>query len=310
MVDGFIVACMKKVFIIPVLVFGCLVSVQPNSLFAAAPSDGMVLYYTFDNTLNDSSTTGNNAISIGAAFGTDRFGNPNSALSVTSTTGVTSQSNVGISGNSSRTISLWLNPTVDPANWPKGALVGWGQGGWEVGVSRLSAINYLPSYAANGDVNIQFNGFYADANVRTDPWSFAGNWYQLVVVYAGSTSNAKIYLNGVLQTDLFHNGLQDPFAVTTLNTIDTTFRVNVEASGSGTSGIDGFYDDIRIYDRALSSTEVTDLYNAERPVYEVTLTLKSSTNITDWTPVLTNIVETYNPQEFYKNDISVRIKAP
>mgnify|MGYP002632893289 CR=1 FL=1 len=45
-------------------------------------------------------------------------------------------------------------------------------------------------------------------------------------------------------------------------------------------------------------------------VYEVTLTLKSSSNLTTWTPVLTNIVETQNPQEFYKNDISVRIKAP
>jgi hypothetical protein len=254
---------MRNTFTFFVLVLGSLLSTPPTSVLAAAPTDGMILYYTFNNTLNDSSTSGNNAISIGAAFGTDRFGNPNSALSVTTTTGVISQSNVGISGNESRTISLWLNPTVDPADWPEGALVGWGQGGWDVGVSRLSAINYLPSYAANGDINIQFNGFYADANVRTDPWSFEGEWYQLVVVYADSTPNAKIYLNGILQTDLFNNGLQDPFMVTTLNTIDTALRVNVEASGSGTSGINGLYDDIRLYNRALSSEEVQSLYNAE-----------------------------------------------
>lgn len=233
---------------------------------AQAPTDGLVLHYTFDNTLNDTSTSGNNAISIGAAFGTDRFGNPNAALAVTPTTGVVSQNNLGIIGNTSRTISLWLNPTVDPVDWPQGALVGWGQSGWEVGVGRLSSINYLPSYAANGDVNIQFNGFYAAAQVRTDPWSFAGNWHQLIVVYSESTPNAKIYLDGILQTDMFNNGLNDPFMVTTLNTIDTGFRVNVEVAGSGSSGIlgiDGRYDDIRVYNRALNSEEVTSLYNAE-----------------------------------------------
>jgi hypothetical protein len=46
------------------------------------------------------------------------------------------------------------------------------------------------------------------------------------------------------------------------------------------------------------------------PVYEVSLILQSSSSLTNWTPVLTNIVETQNPQEFYKNDISVRIKTP
>lgn len=245
------------VMVVPLLLLGA------SSGSAQVPTDGLLLHYTFSNSLDDSSASGNNGISIGAAFGTDRFGNPNSALAVTGDTGVVSQSNVGISGNTSRTISLWLKPLVDPTNWPEGALVGWGKAGWDVGVARLSAIAYVPSSAASGGTGLQFNGWYADANVRTDPWSFAGSWHNLVVVYADSTPNTKIFLDGVLQTDQFNNGLDDPFAVTTLDTLDSAFRVNVEASGSGTSGINGLYDDIRVYDRAFTTAEVQTLYNTE-----------------------------------------------
>lgn len=45
-----------------------------------------------------------------------------------------------------------------------------------------------------------------------------------------------------------------------------------------------------------------------QPLYEVTLTLQSSTNMTTWTNVLTNVVETTNTKEFYRNLIDVKIK--
>jgi hypothetical protein len=44
--------------------------------------------------------------------------------------------------------------------------------------------------------------------------------------------------------------------------------------------------------------------------YEVTLITKSSTNLSSWSSVITNKIETYNPTEFYKTDISVTIKPP
>ena len=49
---------------------------------------------------------------------------------------------------------------------------------------------------------------------------------------------------------------------------------------------------------------------APDPVYEVSLTLKSSTDMINWTSVLTNVIETQNPLEFYKTDISVQLKEP
>ena len=44
--------------------------------------------------------------------------------------------------------------------------------------------------------------------------------------------------------------------------------------------------------------------------YYVTLVLKSSTDLINWTPFATHYLETYNDKEFYKADISVSTNPP
>jgi len=229
--------------------------------------DGLVIHYKFDNLFSDSSQFLNHAVSSGALFETDRFGNLNSALSVTPTTGVYSQANIGIARNSSRTFSFWLKPQANAGNNSLFAsLIGWGISGWSVGVGRLSSINYLPSNPPDGPfggANFQFNGWYTDANVRMDPALLSDQWNQLAVVYENNVQNTKIYLNGIIQTENFNNNLESPYAVTTLDTIDTALRINAEVHGPGFQGIYGLYDDVRIYNRALSPSEVSTLYATE-----------------------------------------------
>jgi len=53
--------------------------------------------------------------------------------------------------------------------------------------------------------------------------------------------------------------------------------------------------------------------NASNPnlqKYYVTLVLKSSTDLINWTPFATHYLETYNDKEFYKADISVSTNPP
>jgi hypothetical protein len=227
-------------------------------------TNGLVAYYPFNGNANDVSDRGNNLtlITTGTGLGEDRFGESKSAFKVTYGSGAVSSKNVGISGNSDRTISLWLKPTTDPV-WPDGYLLSWGKTGWEVGMGKSCAIGYLPYYSTYPDrCNLDFEGWYSQSTVLASPSSFLGSWHNVVVVYSSNQSNTKFYTDGVLYTNNFqiHN-------LNTLDTIDSPLTLNsltnINGSFSNNAGIDGSLDDIRIYNRAFSSNEVAQLYAIE-----------------------------------------------
>ena len=78
-------------------------------------------------------------------------------------------------------------------------------------------------------------------------------WYFLAVVTPDKTDNinAKVYLNTV------------PTALTQQSTTHTVPDVN-GISSSGLLSFNGKIDDVRIYNRALSQSEITALYNAQK----------------------------------------------
>lgn len=124
-----------------------------------------------------------------------------------------------------------------------------------------------------------------------------GGWpmYDNVYLFAGWHELPSLTINGAGQVGPNEGRLGD-YTVVADRTGPITISFNTGPS--------------TLYNGDGSWTPNDNILILNKAVYEVSLTLKSSTNMTDWIPVLTNIVETYNPQEFYKNDISVRIKAP
>jgi hypothetical protein len=98
-----VLSASNSILLLLALAFGGLSQIQAQDW---NPSNGLVAYYPLDGNLNDYSGNSNNGINGGATFTTDRFGNSNAALAVTTTTGFISENNVGITGNSPRTLSL------------------------------------------------------------------------------------------------------------------------------------------------------------------------------------------------------------
>jgi hypothetical protein len=75
---------------------------------AAAPTDGLVLHYSFSGNANDATHLMNNGVSFGATLAADRFGVENSAYHFNGT-GAYMQAAGPLPEMASATVSLWLS---------------------------------------------------------------------------------------------------------------------------------------------------------------------------------------------------------
>jgi Concanavalin A-like lectin/glucanases superfamily len=296
---------MKTLSILTILVLGVI-----GNAFAQVPTgeltNGLVSFYPFNGNFDDV-IGGNNLINYGATFTSNQYQKPSNAISVTPTAHLVSEKNVGISGNQARTVSLWVNVQTNPI-FPNGRLVTWGnndpsQGFW---------FYYADPHGYSGDAATEFFTLAADyayqaQRIKPSP-DLVGRWHHVVYTYFESMYDTKFYVDGVAFSA---DEMVSYVGSYSINTYDSPLYLNGDIpQNSGQLGISGAISAVGIWNRALTAAEVLALYNSQRPVYEVTLTTKSSTNLNEWTGILTNKIETYNPTEFYKNDISVTIKPP
>lgn len=86
-------------------------------------------------------------------------------------------------------------------------------------------------------------------------------WVHLTLAYNGSETGiarTKLYVNGVLQ--ILSAGGADPAATLNTNPVNFAFSIG-RLDSSGFYYTNSLMDDVRLYNRALSATEVTALYN-------------------------------------------------
>ncbi len=112
---------------------------------------------------------------------------------------------------------------------------------------------------AGDDVRMQFNG---SVDYRADPLPVTLNtWNNIVVVFDGSLTQAnrlKLYLNGSLATNIL-SGTADTTFVASNN-----FRLGRVGSFSGSQFV-GMMDEVAFFNTALTSGNVTSIYNSGTP---------------------------------------------
>lgn len=168
-------------------------------------------------------------------YTTDRFGNPNSAITKSQLQIYQADTNTMPIGASPRTISVWIKPNSVNAD---NIIFSYGTGsGNQV---------YGASFSPTTMFNFTYSTNLAFANTTT-----AGNWKHFVVTYDASNV-AKIYVNGVL-------GNQGSFPFWSTVSSNKFYLGNLLGSSSG--GFNGAIDDLKIYNRALTAAEVLSLYN-------------------------------------------------
>jgi hypothetical protein len=244
-------------------------------------TNGLVAYYPFNGDAYDYSGNGNNGIVNGAQSATDRFGNPAGSYSFTAyPQSIATSGSAGFpSGTNDFSISVWLTLSFIPTNDAQIIFCN--------AVRNDLQLNFSPSTATTSVMD-----FWTGGSVLHTP-DFAWvpqQWYNLQVVR--SQNVVTIYRNGiVIGQNQTANGVSAPPASDYLQ-----FGLGVPPQ------IHQFYgqlDDIRVYNRALSASEVQQLYQFEggpniglikavKPFFSnLTLTtnyqLQVSTDLTTWT---------------------------
>jgi len=223
---------------------------DPNDRNSFNPfSVGLVAFYPFRGTAEDESGHENHLIPGDATFTEGRTGNLQTAIEFAGTqNNPRSVKNTGISGRAAFSVSVWIFPKNEPV-WPYGSVVGWGG----PAAGQKTSLYYRPYSEGAGNFNLHVDEDYVGATVQSDPNSLAGRWSHIVYAYDPARNVFDIYLNGSLQTNNYrsfnmeeHNLIDGPLG---LGHPESNWRVAI--------------DEIRIYGRTLTSSEIASLYTQE-----------------------------------------------
>ena len=216
------------------------------------PTNGLVGWWPFNGNANDESGNNNNGTVNGATLTSDRFGNANKAYSFD---GVNDY--VEIFNSSSLnyptqaiTISTWfkINSWFPLSNGTS----------WFPILSKSNSNIYGNYRLGLGKDNQNIVKLYGNLNsvgINENLTFNLNQWNNLIFIINASNNTTIIYLNN----SLVYQGVTSPTGWNTNNTLPLIIGMD---SPGFIEYSNGFIDDIGIWNRALTASEVTELYNA------------------------------------------------
>jgi len=268
-------------------------------------TNGLIAYYPLNATANDQSGNGNNGSVFGATSATNRFGFPGMAYQFNGTNSYISANVPNLpTGSAPRSISLWAKAQAPMSSGI--CLLFWGTGQNREGFGIIN--NGAPltwqgqTWGGGDDVN---SGVVVDTN-----------WHQIVVVYSGSVLSISI------------DGVQKGTLSESIDTPLSPLTIGADTNANALQYFAGTINDVRIYNRALSTQEISALYEAESTTTSAIILLPSisfqgivgepysiqyTTNLItpNWTALTNFVLQTTNylfpdtssvgqPQRFYQ----------
>jgi len=236
------------------LCIGLFASLGWSSGASAVPiTNGLVAGYEFNGNANDVSGNGNDGVVNGALLTTDRFGNAGSAYSFD---GVNDYIDLGNQNfGTSVSVSLWVNADqVGP--YPQ-ALIGKFDG--SAGTSTEQTFSLIIHYQEPPVFNefewqVSESGLDLSSEISSTR-AVPNDWYHVVGTY--DSGEAKIFVDGVEEAS-WNTGFGSLYN-SDVHLVLGMFTHDYPVVGG--LPFDGRLDDVYIYDRALSPTEVSTLYS-------------------------------------------------
>jgi len=285
-------------------------------------TNGLVAYYPFNGNANDASGHGHNGINKGGVPVQDRFGVSSQAYRFDGTNNSNTNFVVDLSQNrpitgvqTSFSICGWIKPRYIPS-------------GYDVPQSVYPARGIYFHRAHWADIGVRINNSpWVQSSPRTLEFITIGGasenlfanqliptngWTAFAATYDGSMK--RLYVNGVLNA----SGICE---------YNPNWDVNFIGEGIGgnfagqAESFDGVIDDIRIYNRALSASEVQQLYQYESgprvnfvkaftvDAYNLPVgsnyVLEASSDMTNWTIIddgITSSTGSYTNTSYWRVD--------
>ena len=259
------------------LIIAALTVITTASLLPNARADitnGLVGYWKFDDgsgssTAADSTTNGNNGTLTGFSDTTFTtmwtneawFGDA-IAFNQNSDTGdyvsIPTSSSLNVSGTGQFTIAAWVNPSPGVAVSSQGAILCKGYGGGDEEFCMDISSSKFRVFFRNGSGTSQT----VSASTTINP----GTWYHVVGTLTTSPSHEVIYIDGVSNTTSVG---------TSTSILSNTYVLSIgNRTSSSTSGFTlpfkGIIDEVHIYNRALSASDVLQLYTNNGPMPIIT----------------------------------------
>jgi len=218
---------------------------QTFTTLGPIPTDGLVGYWPFNGNANDESGNNHHGTVIGTTLTFDRFGQSDKAYSFDGTDDyITVTPNSLVDNATEITVSCWLKrDLLDDYGLP---IHTGNQGRYGVHAKKDSvAVNVTTDSGFDGNPPTEFGTKWTYYN-QTE-------WSHILLRYTGS--NIELYVNGQLLTSRFAEG-----KIWTPQESYLAFGMYM-LFGNPTSGhYKGLLDDIRVYNRALSISEIQTLY--------------------------------------------------
>ncbi len=207
----------------------------------ASQTGGVVALYKFDGNAVDGTGNGHDGTVNGAMLVADRFSNPNSAYLFSGNSSIKVPHSPELNFNGQFTFAVWLN-----------------QAGNQNAFNCILGKDYTNEFG--------FGTWGSNCTLPTYPRLIIGNtetttanlspincntWTHLVVTFDDATDQVQFFVNGSLTETAMNTGAITP----------TTTDMGIGQDGKYMDQFYGSLDDIRIFNRVLSLSEIQAIYN-------------------------------------------------
>ena len=263
-------------------------------------TNGLVAYYPFNGNAEDASGNGNAGLQVNTLPIADRFNKKSSAFAFNGTSSkVTIKNKIIDMGLDGYAINFWfspysLNQKLNKTSENGGGVLFNNISGLGIAVSFTTYT--APQYAQYGiddgisgawDMNMNLNYYGAKNDYAINKWYMA-----------------TLVKNGGEYTFFINSDIQDRQSNSKSYSLKDGFIIG---SSFWNEYFEGAIDDVRIYNRALSSNEVAQLYAYESQPQSAWIVVQISPTFQNpvWTSVATNTVPSSGPRQFYQMRASV-----
>ena len=247
---------MKQILFTTIAILGMVVIANAQTVPSYVPSSGLVGWWPFNGNAKDSSGNGNNGTVNGAALTTDRFGIANNAYDFNGTSNYILINDNQTFKFSSHSISFWYFRANNPLAQGNPCA----NSGNELLISKgrdIDTNTFFISHTNSGGLSQVYKLMKGSRVIRDK--IILGSWTNVISTFDSVSQTSKSYVNGILDSTISNIRWSSKG-----NNSPLTFGVHSEFNSTGcTYFYKGKLDDVGIWKRALSSCEISDLYNSK-----------------------------------------------